>query len=887
MRRSLRSWLWRVPVQQEVDDELAFHVEMRTRELIDAGVAPDDARRQALARLGDIAALRRTCVDLGERRDREMRLMEWLDEFRHDIRFALRQMRAAPTFTAVAVLTLALGIGANSAIFALADAALLRPLPFRDPDQVVVLRERTPSGARTGVSPLNLADWQAGSPSLTATAGFGNGVGGMVMRGVDGSAETVSRQWVSSGFFEVLGVPSVVGRLFQPADDWAENEAVVLTEAYWRARFNGDPSIVGRDLVLDGEPYRVLGVVPERFKWTANNSIWGLIRMRPDPRLRTLYFMHGIGRLAAGATVAGARAEVTAVAAELARTIPENRGRGAEVMPVREALVGTDLRTTSMLFLGVVGFVLLICCANVANLLLARATARGRELAIRSALGAGRGRVARQLLTESLVLAAVGGALGASVTAAILAAAPAVIPADLLPAHVAIAFDGRVALFCAAAALLVGALFGIAPAWQVGDLTSARAIATDSRTSTGVGGRMRNVLVVAEVAIAVLLLVGAGLLLRTLLAVQNVDRGYRADTILTMVVDPLASRYPTNESLQQFYDEVAREVAAVPGVAATAWASTPPLGPSFAGQQAVAIVGDPPTEDSQRPIADYQVVSHSYFATLDLPVIAGRGFAPTDVRESPLVCVVNEAFVRRHFAGRDPVGRRLALSPASGATRSPVIREVVGVARQVKGRPDEAEELMQVYVPMTQAGLDDTFLLVRPSTSDAASLASAVRAAIGRIDTAQLVSVGQARTLDDIARTATASHRFRAVLVMAFAALALLLAMVGVFGILAYSVQQRTADFAVRRAMGASTDDVLRLVAGSAVRVVGAGAAIGLVVAAAGTRLLTAVLFGVEPFDPITFVVVAVVLLATAALAVAGPAWRAVRVDPAVTLRGQ
>ena len=269
-----------------------------------------------------------------------------------------------------------------------------------------MLGERTQSGARSGVSPLNLSDWNAGSPSMTATAGFTNGVGGMVMRGVDGSAETVPRQWVSSGFFEVLGVPPLVGRLFQPADDWVEHESVVLTEAYWRTRFNADPSIVGRDLVLDGEPYRVVGVAPAGFRWTENNSIWALIRIRPDPKLRTAYFFRGIGRIAAGATVAGTRAELTAVAAELARTVPENRGRGVDVMPVREAIVGSDLRVTSMLFLGVVGFVLLICCANVANLLLARATARGRELAIRSALGAGRGRVVRQLLTESLVLAA-------------------------------------------------------------------------------------------------------------------------------------------------------------------------------------------------------------------------------------------------------------------------------------------------------------------------------------------------------------------------------------------------------------------------------------------------------------------------------------------------
>jgi putative ABC transport system permease protein len=887
MRRSLRSWLWRVPVDQEVDEELAFHLEMRTRELVEAGMDPAEARRTALARLGDVGAIKETCVELGRKREREMRMTQWIDEEWHDVVFALRQMRAAPAFTFVAAFTLALGIGANSAIFALVDATLLRPLPFRDPDHVVVLMERTQSGSRSGVSPLNLSDWNAGSQSLTATAGYNDGVGGMVMRGVDGSSETVLRQWVTSGFFEVLGVAPLVGRLFQPADDWAENEAVVLTETYWRTRFNADPAIVGRDLELDGELFRVVGVAPASFRWTEDNSVWALVRVRPDPRLRTAYFMLGIGRIAAASGVDTARAEISAVAAELARTVPENRGRGAEVVPAREAIVGSDLRITSMLFLGVVGFVLLICCANVANLLLARATARGRELAIRSALGAGRGRVVRQLLTESLVLATLGGAMGAAIGAAILAAAPAIVPPGVLPASVTVAFDARVVAFCATAAIVVGVLFGIAPAWHAGDLTSARAIASDSRTSTGGGGRLRSTLVVAEVATAVLLLVGAGLLLRTLLVVENVDRGYRAGDILTMVVDPLGSRYPTDESLQQFYEDVAREVGAAPGVNSVAWASTLPLGPSYGGQRAFAVVGDPPLEDNRRPLADHQIVSHSYFATLDLPVVDGRAFSDRDTRQSPFVCIVNEGFVRTHLQGRNPIGLRLALTPANAPQQTPVVREIVGVAKQVKGRPDETEELVQIYVPMTQGALDDTFLLVRPVTGEASALAPAVRAAIGRIDTAQLVSIGPAKTLDVIAREATSSHRFRAVLVVAFAGLALMLAMVGVFGILAYSVQQRTADFAVRRAMGATTGDVLRLVAGSAARVVAAGAVIGLAVAAAATRFLTTVLFGVAPLDPITFGWVGVMLAGTAIVAIAGPAWRAAQIDPAVALRSK
>jgi putative ABC transport system permease protein len=886
MRRSLRSWLWRVPVDQEVDEELAFHLEMRTRELIDAGMDPDEARHAARARLGDLDTLRRACIDLGRKRDRAMSLSIWIDELRHDVVFALRQMRSAPAFTAVAALTLALGIGANSAIFALVDAALLRPLPFRDPDRVVMLWERTAAGARSGVSPLNLADWTAASQSLAATAGFMNGIGGMAMRGTDGASETVTRQWVTSGFFDVLGVAPLAGRMFEPGDDFGDTEAVVLSEGFWRSRFNADPAVIGRTLRLDGEDYRVMGVVPGSFRWTRSPNVWGLVRIRPEPELRTAYMLVGIGRLTPGASTDIARAEVTAAAADLARTLPENRGRGVEVTPVREGLVGSDLRLTALLFLAVVGFVLLICCTNVANLLLARATARGHELAIRAALGAGRGRVARQLVTESLVLAALGGVLGAGLGAAILAGAPAVVPAGVLPPAVALTFDARVVAFSASAALAVGVLFGLAPAWQSRGLTSPHVTAGDTRTTAG-RGRLRGALVVAEVATAVLLLVGAGLLLRTLLAVQNVERGYGADDILTMVVDPLSSRYPTNESLLQFYDEVAREVGAVPGVKSVAWASTLPLGPSYAGQTGFSIVGDAPLDDTRRPLADYQIVSHSYFGALELPIVDGRAFGDRDSRESPLVCIVNEAFVRTHLGGQNPIGRQVSLTPANAPQQKPVVREIVGVARQVKGRPDETEDLVQIYVPMTQGALDDTFLLVRPAVGTAAALAPAVRAAIGRIDTAQLVSVGAATTLEDVARDATSSHRFRAVLVVTFAGLALALAMVGVFGILAYSVQLRMRDFAVRRAMGATTSDVLRLVAGSAARVVVAGAAIGLLLSMALGRVLTTVLFGVEPLDPVTLAWVAVLLAITAAAAIAGPAWRASRIDPALVLRAK
>jgi len=529
--------------------------------------------------------------------------------------------------------------------------------------------------------------------------------------------------------------------------------------------------------------------------------------------------------------------------------------------------------------------VLLICCANVANLLLARATVRTSELAVRSALGAGRRRIVRQLLTESVVLSLVGGALGIGIGAAILSVAPSLIPRGLLPATVTLTFDARVVAFCATAALLVGLLFGVMPAWKATEFSSADVIRSGSRATAG-GGHLRGLLVIGEVATAVLLLFGAGLLLRTLIAVEAFDRGYRAESVLSMLVDPLGSKYPTAASLQQFYDQVDTEVSAVPGVASVAWASALPLDFFGDGGRSFEIVGDPPLDDSERPSTEYQVVSPTYFSTLDLPILAGRAFDRTDTRDGIQVCIVNEAFART-LHGRSPIGQRVALRPASSPQAKPAVREIVGVARQVKGRPDEAKEFVQIYVPMAQDLADDIFLVVRPTSGRAEVLAPSVRRAISRVDKEQLVGVTSVMTLEDIAWAATGRHRFRAVMVVAFAGLALVLSMVGVFGMLAYAVQQHVRDFGVRRALGATTNDVLRLVVGQAARVVAVGTAIGLVLSALSGRLIQTMLFGVRPLDLATFAFVTIVLGITAALSLVGPAWRAARIDPAVALRNQ
>lgn len=874
----------------EIVEELSQHLEQEYDERRRGGATHEDAQQQALDELltSDALAARMTPlrqaripapVQPGAPRQR------WLHGLTQDLRYAIGALRRQPGFAAGAILTLALGIGANSAIFALVDATLLRPLPLPSPERLVALAEQTAALPRSNVSPNNLRDWRERSTSVDAIGGFMSNVGGMVLAARDGSAEMVSRQWITAGTFDALGAPPIVGRYFSVDDDRARMDAVVLSESFWRSRFGGDPAIVGDAIRLDGDMYTIVGVAPDTVQLIGKSDLWGLIGIEnAPPGARGARVFQVVARLKPGVAQSAAHDELASIANALALEYPDtNAGRSIVIEPLDERIMGADLRRSSMLFIGVALVVLLICCANVANLLLARATTRTRELAMRTALGADRARLIRQLLTESLVLAALGGIAGLVLGAAILQVAPALIPEGLLPPALTLTIDQRVVFFCTLATLGVGVLFGLAPAWQATSRPVAQALAVDSRTSTGGSGRLRNLLVVAEVATAVMLLVGAGLLLRTLLAVQAVDRGYRADSVLTMLVDPLGSRYPTSETLLQFYGEVADEVRALPGVRDVAWASTLPLGTSYAGRTWITMAGDTPRTQADTPTADFQVVSADYFRALDLPIVAGRAFDERDTPDGTPVCIVNEAFARLHLGGRSVPGAQALIQRNETAPQQPC--EIVGVARQVKGRPDEREDFLQVYVPMTQAVTGDIFLLVRPSLGSASALASSVRAAIGRIDRDQLVGVRNVLTLEDVAWEATMRHRFRAVLVTAFAALALVLAMVGLFGILAYSVQRRIRDLGVRRALGATTGDVARVVLGDAARVVGVGLVAGVVLAVPVARVIEQMLFGVAPLDVLTFVLVGAVLALTAVVAVAGPAWKATRVDPVVALR--
>jgi putative ABC transport system permease protein len=807
-----------------------------------------------------------------------MRVTDWLGDRRDDVRFAFRQLKRSPGFCAVAVATLAAGIGATSALFSLADAALIRPLPFPASERLVMVWETVDGFSRNRVAPLNFLDWQDQNRSFEGLAAIIPGWG-RAMTGADGLAELVPAAVVTVGFFDVLGVRPLAGRTFQLADATGAPSVVVIGERFWRSRFGADPSLVGQTLRLDGALLTVIGVVPDTVQAVGPASVWTILAPRQD---RSNHYLQVIGRLKPEISIAAAQGDMSAIAEGIARTsAATNRGWGVSLERLRDAVVGSEFAVTSVVLLAFMSIVTLIACANVATLLVARTIARARELAVRAALGAGRGRIVAQLASETLVVALVAGAGGLALAAAILSTAPASLPEGLLPSAVTLQFDARVAAFGIATTCLVGLLCAVVPAWRAGGLSLVPIIAEHGRGATGRTGHLRSALIVGEVAAAVLVSCSAALLVRTLVALQTADPGYGTGNVLTMSVTVARARYPTDEQLRRFFEAVEENVGALPRVARAAWGSALPLDGRYYGQP-FEIVGSPPPS-GERPAAGYQLVSAAYFDALGISIVRGRSFTPRDTGGTVQVCIVNEAFVRRYLGGVDPVGMRVALPPLSLGPAEPVVREIVGVARQVKERPGELEEPVQVYVPLAQNPWPLASLVVRPNEGDAGDLATAVRSAIAAVDKDQAVT--RVQTLERLAHQATSRPRFRAALVTAFAALAVAFALVGVSSVLAHLVEQRTRELGVRMALGATARDVLHLVLTGTARSVGLGIATGWVAAALAARGMATLLFGVPPLVLLSFAVAGVLLAGAAAAAAAAPAIRAARVNPVEVLR--
>ncbi len=797
-----------------------------------------------------------------------------------DLRFAIRMLRRGPVFAAVVIAVLAIGIGANSAIFSLLDAALFRPLPFAQPDQLVMLWEHPPTYAHNRVSPLNYLDWSEQNNVFESMAAVSGGSRTLV---TSNGPERIPGQSVSASLFDLLGIRPIVGRTFTKEDERIRARAVVLSERLWTSQFGRDPRLVGSTITLDGELFTVIGIVPSQFQILSTSNLWTIFAPARKPEQRRMHYLQVIGRLKRGVNLEGAKAGMAVVAENIARISPEtNKDWGVTIEPLRDALADRDVRVTSLVLAGVVGFVLLMACANVAGLMLARGAGRRREIAVRASLGGSQVRIFRQLLTESALLGLLGGILGVALARLILRAAPSFLPPGLLPVSVHLELDARVLAFAAVLTLATGLLFGFAPAWHAARTSIADALRTGDRNTTAGSVNFRASLATGEIAVALVLVTGAGLLLRTLGSLNRVDAGYHAANVLTMSVGLPLTRYPTPADTLRFYQAVQAEIGALPAVQNVSLSTNLPTDGWDIGQ-GFQIVGQPPPGDANQPSAHYQMVSASYFATLGIPLLRGRAFTERDTLASTPVCIVNEEMARRYFKGQEPIGALVSVQAMTAGGPKPVVRQIVGVSHQVKVEGlSEKENNLEIYVPIAQNSWYWAAVAVR-TANDPMSLAPAVKSAIARVDKDQPVT--RIRTMDEVAAESIAQPRFRAQLVAAFAALAMLLASVGVFGVLAFSVGQRTREFGIRMALGASTGDVLRLVLRSGLKIIATGLGIGLMATLALTQSLQSVLFGVEPIDPLTFAAAAGTLIIVAMTACAIPALRAARVDPASALR--
>ncbi len=798
-----------------------------------------------------------------------------------DVRYSARTLRRAPGFTAAAVLVLGLGTGATNAIFSLVDAALLRPLPFRDADRLVKIFERAPQNPRNTVALLNFQDWREHGHSFVAMAAAGGGGLSSLSDATGDVPEPVAVQNVTPGFFEVFGIAPIAGRTFAPGES-SDKPLIVLSERVWRNRFNGNPAIVGGTVRLGGIPNIVVGIVPGDFEILAKVDVWTLLPIGMTMQARRMHFLDVIGRLRPDVTIEQAAADLGVVAENIARIAPDtNKGWGVTLDPLQRAIVSDELRRTSLVLAAGVLFVLLMAGANVANLLLARGLGRARELAVRAALGGSRGRIVRQLLTESLLLAAMGSGVGVGVSWVILRATPALAPPRTIPAAIVLAADWRLMAFAVTLTLVSALASGVAPAWQATRVSLVEAMGSRN-ASAGRGGRIRAALAVVQIAAASVLVTGAGLFVRTVMSLNAVDAGFRGDRVLTANMALPFFRYRTPDQWLRFFDTIGNEVAQLPGVRAASFVCCDVPLDGYSMGQSFEVTGEPSLDPAHQPLAHFQLAGPRYFETMGMSILRGRTFTERDTEASGPVCIVNEEFVRRHLRGRDPIGARVSVRSLAMRESAMVPREVVGVVRQVKLRPAEVEPAVEIYIPFAQNPWFSGKLVVNAAGNPLA-LVPAIKSIVARVD--KDLAITRVRTMEDVGAEATAPPRFRAQLVGAFAALALALAGVGLFSVLSYSVRQRAREFSIRMALGASRRDIVRLVLTHGLTLAALGLTAGFAVACAVLRFVSSLLFGVQPIDPMTFAGAAAVLGTLTLIACAVPAILAMRVDPAAMLR--
>ena len=878
LRLRVRTLFRRGRVERDLDRELHFHLEQQIAENLAVGMSAEEARYAARRSIGGAEQIKEEC--------RDMRRVSLVDDLRRDIRYAARVLEKSPGFTAAAVLTLAMSIGANTAIFSVVDAVLLQPLPFRSPGRLAMVWEESSflGFPQDTPAPANFVDWKKRNHVFEDMAAM---KGDLMSLTGDGPAEEMEVKEATANLFPLLGMRPVTGRTFLPEEEQeGAAKVVLLSQGLWVRRYNASPEIVGKSIRMNGESYAVVGVLPGGFDFPDRVDVWiPLALSRQDWQQRGSHFLEVVARLRDGVTLERARADMAAIAKQLEREHPETNERiGAAVVPLPDQFVG-GLRRGLVVLLAAVGGVLLIACANLANLLLARSNSRQREMALRMALGAGRKRIVRQVLTESVLLSLVGGASGVVLAAWTLQFLTKLIPLPLT-STTTVHLNGSVLIFATALAACAGILFGVVPALQISTVTVAETLKQGGRTSvTGYGSRIRNSLVVAQVSVSVILLTGTGLMLQTLWHLLR-DTGFRADHVLclrTSLSGSTRSKYRELKDRVEFYQRVLAGVTSLPGATAAGYTTYLPL-TNRGGTSGFLIEGRAKPTGGKRNDANHRVVTPDYLRVIGVPLIAGRFLYESDGPDARPVTLINQTMARQYWPGEDPLGKRFKMD--DDTTTAPWI-SVVGVVGDVRQMgldvPARAEMYFSYRQPATSFGYFSPRDLAIRVAGDPLSLAPAVRRVVAAIDPDQPISHMQA--MEELLDSEVASRRVEGELLGAFAGIALALAALGIYAVLAYAVSQRAAEIGLRMALGARETDVLWAVMSQGAKVIAAGVAVGLAGAWMLTGLMRSLLYGIGATDPGTFAGAVVIFLLVGSCACYFPARRAARVDPMVALR--